>query len=60
VNKQNKEILKEFGQGLTSQETYTQRFTNYGPNSTDVPQKGNLKIIFDEVLSPFYLFQVIP
>jgi len=30
----------------------------YGPCQIEVPYKGVLKILFDEVLTPFYLFQV--
>jgi hypothetical protein len=28
----------------------------YGLNSTDLPDKGIIKLLTDEVLSPFYIF----
>jgi len=30
----------------------------YGTNQTDIPKKSCVKLLFDEVLSPFYIFQV--
>lgn len=29
----------------------------FGFNNTEIPDKSTVKILFDEVLSPFYLFQ---
>lgn len=34
------------------------RRLEYGNNSTEIPEKGTFKILLDEILSPFYLFQV--
>jgi len=47
------------GYGLQDKQLYDQRYLTYGKNSTDIPMKSDLKIIYDEILSPFYLFQVI-
>lgn len=30
----------------------------YGKNLTDIPRKSCLKLLFEEILSPFYIFQV--
>jgi cation-transporting ATPase 13A3/4/5 len=30
----------------------------FGNNQTTIPEKSTLKILVDEILSPFYLFQV--
>lgn len=49
---------QEFGKGITSMNMYEERVMTYGDNSTDIPMKTNLKIIMDEILSPFYVFQV--
>jgi cation-transporting ATPase 13A3/4/5 len=43
--------------GLTTEE-YQQRFDHYGSNQTAIPEKSIGKILVDEILSPFYMFQV--
>ncbi len=58
-NKKNNEIISEMGKGLQSREEYEQRIRTYGKNLTDIPMKSNIKIIVDEILSPFYIFQVL-
>jgi len=57
-NKKNSEIIAEMGKGLQDREEYEQRLQTYGKNLTDIPMKSDLKIIIDEILSPFYIFQV--
>lgn len=52
------QMHREFGRGIISTEMYQQRVLTYGDNSTDIPMKSNLKILIDEILSPFYVFQV--
>jgi len=46
------------GNGIQSIQSYEERLLTYGKNSTDVKSKGNIEIIIDEILSPFYIFQV--
>ncbi|XP_066493188.1 polyamine-transporting ATPase 13A2 isoform X1 [Tiliqua scincoides] len=43
--------------GLSTQEQSARRKV-YGPNQIDVPVKSYLRLLIDEVLNPFYLFQV--
>jgi cation-transporting ATPase 13A3/4/5 len=50
-------IHKRYGQGLTEGE-YFDHDNYYGKNSTKIPEKGTLKLLIDEVLSPFYIFQL--
>ncbi|KAM7139017.1 polyamine-transporting ATPase 13A2 isoform 3-T3 [Macrochelys suwanniensis] len=43
--------------GLSPQDHSTRRKV-YGPNLIDVPVKSYLRLLVDEVLNPFYIFQV--
>uniref|UniRef100_A0A8C3SEC1 Polyamine-transporting ATPase 13A2 n=1 Tax=Chelydra serpentina TaxID=8475 RepID=A0A8C3SEC1_CHESE len=43
--------------GLSPQDRSTRRKV-YGPNLIDVPVKSYLRLLVDEVLNPFYIFQV--
>ncbi|KAM9116106.1 polyamine-transporting ATPase 13A2 isoform 1-T1 [Pangshura tecta] len=43
--------------GLSQQDHSTRRKV-YGPNLIDVPVKSYLRLLVDEVLNPFYIFQV--
>ncbi|XP_025059474.1 cation-transporting ATPase 13A2 isoform X3 [Alligator sinensis] len=43
--------------GLTQQDHNTKRKI-YGPNLIDVPVKSYLRLLVDEVLNPFYIFQI--
>ncbi|XP_059188921.1 cation-transporting ATPase 13A2 isoform X2 [Centropristis striata] len=49
--------LYSFQKGLTHLEQSLRR-RMYGPNLIDVPVKPYLKLLFEEVLNPFYVFQV--
>ncbi|CAD8171278.1 unnamed protein product [Paramecium pentaurelia] len=51
---QHKDIIKQFCKGLTNPQEIAQL---YGYNNTTIPDKSTIKILIDEVLSPFYLFQ---
>jgi cation-transporting P-type ATPase 13A2 len=56
--KKHADILAAMANGLESKELWEQRFITYGKNSTKVPEKNSITIIIDEILSPFYIFQV--
>jgi cation-transporting ATPase 13A3/4/5 len=43
--------------GLSSQE-YTERLQLFGPNVIEIPKKSIPKLLFDEILNPFYCFQI--
>ncbi|XP_037540459.1 polyamine-transporting ATPase 13A2-like [Nematolebias whitei] len=49
--------LHGFLKGLSPREQSMRR-TMFGKNLIDVPVKSCLKLLFDEVLNPFYVFQV--
>ncbi|XP_068185637.1 polyamine-transporting ATPase 13A2 isoform X2 [Antennarius striatus] len=49
--------LHGYQNGLSLQEQRSRRRT-YGPNIIDVPVKSYVKLLFEEVLNPFYVFQV--
>jgi len=51
------EIHKKFGVGLTTAQ-YHDNFIYYGDNSTTIPMKSMGQLLMDEVLSPFYVFQL--
>ncbi|KAL4487111.1 hypothetical protein ABPG72_001563 [Tetrahymena utriculariae] len=53
----NKEIISLFKEGLTPQQIQQTREKN-GRNNTDIPDKGVIQLTFEELFSPFYLFQV--
>ena len=44
--------------GLKDQESYQEKKALYGLNSTEIPEKPIVQILVDEILSPFYLFQI--
>ncbi|KAG5838823.1 hypothetical protein ANANG_G00227710, partial [Anguilla anguilla] len=44
--------------GLSPQEQRARR-TVYGENLIDVPVKSYMRLLFEEVLNPFYVFQVL-
>ncbi|EAR99959.2 E1-E2 ATPase family protein (macronuclear) [Tetrahymena thermophila SB210] len=56
--KTNNEIHTQYGRGIKDQESLDQLKSIYGLNNTEIPDKTTVKILFDEVLSPFYLFQL--
>ena len=47
----------EFSQGLTA-EKQSMKQVLHGPNSIDVEVKPYIQILFEEVLNPFYIFQI--
>uniref|UniRef100_A0A8C2XTE1 ATPase cation transporting 13A2 n=1 Tax=Cyclopterus lumpus TaxID=8103 RepID=A0A8C2XTE1_CYCLU len=49
--------LYDFQKGLSPLEQSLRR-RMYGPNLIDVPVKPYVKLLFEEVLNPFYVFQV--
>ncbi|XP_076133092.1 polyamine-transporting ATPase 13A2 isoform X1 [Alosa pseudoharengus] len=49
--------LHQMQQGLSCQEQSSRRKV-YGQNLIDVPVKSYLQLLFEEVLNPFYMFQV--
>jgi cation-transporting ATPase 13A2 len=56
--KSHSQIYKELGTGVSEFATYAKRQKTFGLNQTQVPMKTNWKIMMDEILSPFYVFQV--
>ncbi|KAM3128083.1 hypothetical protein pb186bvf_019784, partial [Paramecium bursaria] len=51
----NQEIIQNFCRGVIDPETVSEV---YGENNTTIPDKTTLQILIDEILSPFYIFQV--
>ncbi|EAR98784.2 E1-E2 ATPase family protein (macronuclear) [Tetrahymena thermophila SB210] len=54
----NNQIYQQHGFGVSSESKYNELISIYGQNNTEIPDKSTLKIFIDEVLSPFYIFQV--
>jgi len=50
--------VNEALKGIETPEKYTQRHQIFGPNISQVKQKSTLAFLLDEVLHPFYIFQV--
>jgi len=50
--------VNEALKGIESTEKYNQRKQIFGPNVSQVKQKSTLSFLLDEVLHPFYIFQV--
>ena len=51
-------IQEELSKGMRSREEYENAYRLHGPCQIEVPYKGVLGIFIDEVVSPFYIFQV--
>jgi len=51
-------IHKEHKSGITSFSLFAKRQKTFNSNLTLIPMKSNYHILIDEVLSPFYVFQV--
>nr|XP_033777807.1 cation-transporting ATPase 13A2 isoform X5 [Geotrypetes seraphini] len=49
--------LQRYRLGLSQQDQNTRKKI-YGPNLIDVPVKSYLQLLVDEVLNPFYIFQI--
>ncbi|KAL4494291.1 hypothetical protein ABPG73_018810 [Tetrahymena malaccensis] len=54
----NNEIYQKHGFGIVSEDIFKDLVSIYGQNNTEIPDKSTIKIFIDEVLSPFYIFQV--
>ncbi len=52
-------LRSTFGNGIASNSNYEDELKLYGHCQIDVPYKGVLGILIEEVLTPFYLFQVL-
>ena len=50
-------ILKAYGQGI-DQADWPGLVKKYGQCQLNIPSKGIVKLLVEEVLNPFYLFQV--
>ena len=50
-------IQSQFSKGLTSQERIDKR-NLHGENSIEIEVKSYLKLFIEEVLNPFYVFQI--
>jgi len=44
--------------GIKTKDKYVQRQKIFGPNVSQIKQKSTFSFLFDEVLHPFYIFQV--
>jgi len=51
------EIHQKYGKGLNEKDANDHEMF-FGKNMTDIPKKSCLQLLFQEVLSPFYIFQV--
>lgn len=51
-------VHNELNKGMRTSTEYNNTYALHGPCQIEVPYKGVMGIFFDEVLSPFYLFQV--
>ncbi|EGR27386.1 hypothetical protein IMG5_196560, partial [Ichthyophthirius multifiliis] len=54
----NNEIHAKYGKGIQDQQQFSQLKALFGQNNTEIPTKSSIKILIDEVLSPFYMFQI--
>ncbi|KAL4505176.1 hypothetical protein ABPG72_016243 [Tetrahymena utriculariae] len=54
----NNQIYNKYGRGVQSEENLKQLVSIYRLNNTEIPDKSTFKILIDEVLSPFYIFQI--
>ena len=45
-----------FGEGIKETPVYLENKRLYGPNKTELPEKSIMRLLFDEILSPFYIF----
>jgi cation-transporting ATPase 13A2 len=49
--------MQSLRRGLSEAEAIT-RTTLFGPNSIDIASRGIVALLMDEVLHPFYIFQI--
>eukprot|EP00833_Pecoramyces_ruminatium_P004660 jgi/Orpsp1_1/1178692/evm.model.c7180000066372.1 len=54
----NWDSIKSTSNGIESVEIYTQRKKIFGQNIAQITQKSTLSFLLDEVLHPFYIFQI--
>lgn len=54
----NSEVVKTMSGGISSPELLLELQTKYGTNSTSIPDRGIINVLLDEILSPFYIFQM--
>jgi len=59
ITNQSCEIIRKTYEGGLDPETVRDHTIIFGKNLTEVPKKPWYKLMVDEVLSPFYIFQVI-
>jgi cation-transporting ATPase 13A3/4/5 len=52
------DIHHEFGRGLGTKEDWQHFRDLYGVNSTAIPKTPLIEVFIEELLSPFFLFQV--
>lgn len=53
-----RELRAELANGIQEEQIYSDRFKLHGPCQIDVPYKGILRILIEDVLTFFYIFQV--
>jgi cation-transporting ATPase 13A3/4/5 len=58
VRLKNSEVIEKHRLGITDEDHLLSITGKFGKNNTQIPDKGILKTLLDEVLSPFYIFQV--
>jgi cation-transporting ATPase 13A3/4/5 len=51
-------IYEKYGEGLTTQGMYQQQLMKFGPCNIEVPVRSVPSLLVEEILNPFYLFQI--
>ena len=52
------DILKNYSGGISEGEEHKKAIEQYGNCNIDLPDKGIFVLLFENVLSPFYIFQI--
>jgi hypothetical protein len=45
--------------GITSKAEYKSKLIKYGKNDIDIPIKSVPRLLIEEIINPFYVFQVL-
>lgn len=57
-NFSNAEIQQKFRNGIRYEQDYLDLYEQFGENSTEVPVKPTHRTVIEEILTPFYIFQI--
>ena len=58
VKKSYSDLINEIGHGVLSENEYDNYRQRHGLCQIEVPYKGVPLILFEDIITPFYLFQV--